>query len=331
MKLDGVLAFITGGAGFVGSHLADLLLQRGNEVVAYDNFNPFYSGKERNVAQNLHKNGYRLVRSDILDYPTLVKAMEGSDIVFHQAAQPGVRYSIEHPLESHEINVTGTLNVLLAAKELKIPKVIFASSSSVYGVPLSLPMSEDHPTNPNSPYAASKLAAEKYCKVFSEIYGLDVVMLRYFSVYGPRGRPDQVIKSFVDKVALGLSPVIYGDGGQTRDFTYVSDVVDANILAAEGEGVSGEVFNVGFGRQVEIKKLAEMIIDLMGKTGEIPLVYEESYAGDFPDTCADIAKASRLLGYSPKVDLKEGLKRFVSWYQANTERQKSRDQPRGIP
>jgi UDP-glucose 4-epimerase len=244
--------------------------------------------------------------------------MEGSDIVFHQAAQPGVRYSIEHPLESHGINVTGTLNVLLAAKELKIPKVIFASSSSVYGVPRSLPISEDHPTNPNSPYAVSKLAAEKYCKVFSEVYGLEVVMLRYFSVYGPRGRPDQVIKSFVDRVALGLPPVIFGDGGQTRDFTYVSDVVDANILAAEREGVSGEVFNVGFGRRVEIKKLAEMVIDLMGKTGEISPTYEKSYAGDFPDTCADVAKASRMLGYAPRVDLNEGLKRFISWYRVNS-------------
>ncbi len=319
MKLDGVLAFITGGAGFVGSHLADLLLQKGNEVVVYDNFSPFYSGKERNVAHNLHKNGYRIIRADILDYSTLVEAMEGSDIVFHQAAQPGVRYSIEHPLESHGINVTGTLNVLLAAKELKIPKVIFASSSSVYGVPRSLPISEDHPTNPNSPYAASKLAAEKYCRVFSEVYGLEVVMLRYFSVYGPRGRPDQVIKAFADRVASGLPPVIFGDGGQTRDFTYVSDVVDANVLAAESEGVSGEVFNIGFGRRVEIKELAEMVIDIMGEKGKISPTHKESYAGDFPDTCADIAKASRMLGYSPKVDLKEGLKRFVSWYQANTD------------
>ena len=317
MKLDRVRVLITGGAGFVGSHLADLVLQKGNKVTVYDNFSPFYPGKERNIAHNLQKKGYKLIKADIVDYETLSQAMNGVDVVFHQAAQPGVRYSIKHPLESHRINATGTLNVLLAASNSKIPKVVFASSSSVYGLPQSLPISEEHPTNPNSLYAASKLAAEKYCKVFSEIYDLDVVMLRYFSVYGPRGRPDQAVRSFVERIAQGLSPIIFGDGEQTRDFTYVSDVVEANILAAESEKVSGEVFNIGFGGRVSINRLAGMIIDLMGRTGEISPIYEKPYAGDFPHTCADIAKASRMLGYNPKMELMEGLKNFISWYQAN--------------
>ncbi len=319
MELDGLRVLITGGAGFVGSHLADLLIQRGSEVVVYDNFNPFYSGKERNVVHNLQKKNYRLVKADILDYESLVKATKGVDVVFHQAAQAGVRYSIKHPLEVHRINTTGTLNVLLAARDSDVSKVVFASSSSVYGVPRSLPISEEHPTNPNSPYAASKLAAEKYCKVFSEVYGLEVVMLRYFSVYGPRGRPDQVIRAFAEKIAQGLPPVIYGDGKQTRDFTYVSDVVEANILAAESEGVSGEVFNIGFGGRISIEELAEMVINLMGKTGEVSPIHEKTYAGDFPHTCADTAKASRMMGYAPRVELEDGLKNFVSWYQANRE------------
>ncbi len=317
MRSDCLRALVTGGAGFVGSHLADALLRRGINVVTYDNFNSFYTGKEKNVANNSRRKDYKLIKADILDFKTLLKAMDGVDIVFHQAAQPGVRYSIEHPLESHRINTTGTLNVLIAARESKVSKVVFASSSSVYGVPQSLPMTEEHPTNPNSPYAASKLAAENYCKVFSEVYSLNVVMLRYFSVYGPRGRPDQVVRAFVERVAQGLPPVIYGDGEQTRDFTYVSDVVEANILAAESEGVSGEVFNVGFGGRVSIKELAEMIIDLMDNTGEFSPIHEKSYAGDFPHTQADITKASRVLGYTPKVEFREGLQSFIDWYQKN--------------
>jgi len=318
MELDGVRVLITGGAGFIGSHVADLLLKRGNDVVVYDNFSPFYSGKERNIAHNLGRKNYRLVKADILDYKALTEAMDGVDVVFHQAAQPGVRYSIKHPLKSHEINATGTLNVLLAAKESNVSKVVFASSSSVYGIPKRLPMSEEDQTNPNSPYAASKLAAEKYCRVFHEVYGLNVVMLRYFSVYGPRGRPDQVVRAFVDRISRGLPPIIFGDGEQTRDFTYVSDVVEANILAAENEEASGEIFNIGFGGRAGIRELAEMIINLMGKAGEISPIHEKPYAGDFPHTCADTEKASRILGYTPRVELKEGLKRFISWYQANS-------------
>ncbi len=317
MKLDEVCTLVTGGAGFIGSHLVDLLLQRGNQVIAYDNFSPFYPGKENNVAQNLGRKRYRLVKADILDYETLVQTMDGVDVVFHQAAQPGVRYSIEHPLDCHQVNVTGTLNVLLAARESGVSKVVFASSSSVYGLPEQLPISEEHPTNPNSPYAASKLAAEKYCRVFHEVYGLDVVMLRYFSVYGPRGRPDQVVRAFVERVAKDLPPVIFGDGKQTRDFTYVSDVVDANILSAESEGISGEVFNVGAGGRTSIRDLAETIIDLMDKTGKISPTHGKPYSGDFPHTCADITKASRGLGYVPRVELKEGLKRFISWHKTS--------------
>jgi len=308
---------VTGGAGFVGSHLADKLLQRGDEVVVYDNFNSFYSGKERNVAHNMGRDDYKLIEADILDYEILAESMKRIDVVFHQAAQPGVRYSIKHPLEAHRINTTGTLNVLLAAKEAQVPKIVFASSSSVYGVPQILPITEDHPTNPNSPYAASKLAAEKYCKVFQEVYGLNIVMLRYFSVYGPRGRPDQVVRAFVDRLARDLPPIIFGDGEQTRDFTYVSDIVKANLLAAEKEDIAGEVFNIGCGGRIRIKDLAEMIIDMMDKTDEISPMHKEAYSGDFPHTQADITQASQMLGYKPEVEFKEGLKNFISWYEEN--------------
>jgi len=318
MELKELRILITGGAGFVGSHIADRLLEMNNKVMVYDNFDPFYSGKEQNISHNLKNKSFKLLGADILDYDTLKVALKNVDVVFHEAAQPGVRFSIKNPAKSHQVNTTGTINVLLAAKETGVKKVIFASSSSVYGIPNSLPISEKHPTNPTSPYAVSKLAAEKYCKVFQEVYGLNIVSLRYFSVYGPRGRPDQVIYSFVSNVLKGEPPVIYGDGTQTRDFTYISDVVDATILAARVDGIAGEVFNIGAGSQISIKGLANTIIKLARKDGIITPIFKESYAGDFPHTFANIQKAEKLLGYKPKAQLKEGLQAFIEWYKLSS-------------
>ena len=318
MELDGAKVLITGGAGFIGSHLADRLLERASLVIVYDNFDDFYAGKEGNVAHNLGNPKYRLVRADILDYDTLLRVAREVDVIFHEAAQPGVRFSLEDPAKTNRVNVEGTLNVLMAAKQAGVRKVVYASSSSVYGPPKYVPMDEDHPKRPTSPYAVSKLVAEEYCRVFSEVYGLEVVSLRYFSVYGPRQRPDQAVRAFAERLARGEPPVIYGDGSQTRDFTYVDDVVEATIRAAEVDGLGGEVINVGFGREVSVNELVKMLIDLMEV--DVEPTYKPAYRGDFPRTFADNSKARRLLGWEPKVGLEEGLRRFIEWFKARRPR-----------
>jgi UDP-glucose 4-epimerase len=313
VDLRGLRVMVTGGSGFIGSHLIDELLARGNRVVVYDNFDPFYLGKEKNIESHVGDPNFTLVRANILDRKTLSSAMEGADIVFHEAAQPGVRYSIENPQKVHDVNVTGALNVLRTASIHDVKRVVFASSSSVYGLPEYLPFDEEHPTKPNSPYAASKLCAEKYCQVFHSIYGLDVVVLRYFSVYGPRQRPDQVIRIFVHNVLVGKPVRIYGDGEQTRDFTYVDDAVEATLLAAEVDEADGMVINVGSGRRISINGLIEEISRSMGIEGETDHVHEEASPGDFPHTLADVSLARRVLGYEPRLDLREGLGEFIEW------------------
>ncbi|RLF09902.1 MAG: UDP-glucose 4-epimerase [Thermoprotei archaeon] len=316
MELEGIKALITGGAGFVGSHLADELLKTASLVIVYDNFDPFYGGKEENVAHNLSNPKYKLVRADILDFSLLLSLAKKVDVIFHLAAQPGVRFSVENPQRTVKVNVDGTLNVLMAAKQAGVRKVVFASSSSVYGNPSYVPMDEEHPRRPTSPYGASKVAAEEYCRVFNQVYGVNVVSLRYFSVYGPRQRPDQVIRVFAERVARGESPVIYGSGEQTRDFTYVMDVVDATIRAAQSDDVEGEVFNIGFGAEVKIVDLAEKIIELMGAKGKVQMIFKPAYKGDFPRTLADNRKAGEMLGWRPKVSLDQGLKLFLAWFNA---------------
>jgi len=305
---------VTGGAGFIGSHLVDKLLKMKNTVIVYDNFDDFYAGKEMNIQSNVKNTKFRLVKKDILNYKALASAMKGVDMVFHEAAQCGVRYSIRNPWKAHEVNVTGTLNVLMAAKQLGVTKVVFASSSGIFGLPHYMPMDEQHPTNPNSPYGASKLAAEKYCLAFHEVYGTNVVSLRYFSVYGPRGRPDQVIYAFMSAIAGNESPAIYGDGTQTRDFTFVSDVVDATILAAECGDVAGKIYNIGFGNEISVNEIFGKVVEKLGKSGEIQPIYKETYKGEFPRTLADNTKALHDLGWMPKVELDRGLDIFVDWF-----------------
>jgi len=314
---------ITGGAGFIGSHLADRLLKMGCRVIAYDNFDQYYTGKEQNIRHNLGNPSFTLMRADILDYEKLVSVAKITDVIFHEAAQPGVRFSIQKPRKAHEVNATGTLNVLEAAREAKTAKIVVASSSSVYGVPKYLPMDEEHPTTPNSPYAASKLAAEKYCLSYNESYKMRTTILRYFSVYGPRGRPDQVIRKFTTEILEGRQPVIYGDGMQTRDFTYVDDIVDATLLAMESDEADGQVFNIGGGRQITIKDLVSLLIRVLNREDEISPRYEPGYAGDFPHTLADVSKAKKILGYEPKVPLQEGIQRFLSWYTDHPRRTRS--------
>lgn len=313
MKLRNLRVLVTGGAGFIGSHLVDILLKRGNRVIVYDNFNPFYAGKKQNIEHHFGDSNFTLLNADILDYTTLSSAMRNVDVVFHEAAQPGIRYSIQNPKEVDELNVTGTLNVLKAALKNQVKKVIWASSSSVYGYPKYLPFDEKHPTNPNSPYAESKLASEKNCLVFQEAYGLDVVSLRYFSVYGPRQRPDQVIRIFVSNALNGRPITIYGDGKQTRDFTYIDDVVRATIRTAEVK-TDETLINIGSGKRITINKLFKTITKLLGKE-EMKPTYRKNYAGDFPHTLADITLARRILQYRPTVELERGIRNFIDWHQ----------------
>ena len=318
MMIKGSNILVTGGAGFVGSHLVDRLLHMGSRVVAYDNFSPFYTGKESNIAHHMDDKNFTLLREDILDLDKLTSAMKDIDFVIHEAAQPGVRYCIDHPEEAHRVNVTGTLNVLMAAKSSSVKHVVCASSSSVYGKPEYLPFDEKHPTNPNSPYAASKLAAEKYCLVYNEIYGVKTSVLRYFSVYGPRQRPDQVIRGFVHKIYHNQPPIIFGDGSQTRDFTFISDIVNGTISAVEHDEAAGKILNVGSGNRIAIKDLVELLIKFMNKEGIIEPVYGERYAGDFPHTWADVSTAKKVLGYRPKVTLDDGIKELIRWYKTET-------------
>jgi UDP-glucose 4-epimerase len=236
--------------------------------------------------------------------------MEGVDYVFHQAAQAGVRVSIKDPFKSHEVNTTGTLNILSAAVASEVKKVINASSSSVYGIVQYLPFNESHPTKPVSPYGASKLVAEHYCRIYSEIHELNTVSLRYFTVYGPRMRPDLAINIFT-KAALNNLPItIFGDGTKTRDFTYIDDIVNANFLAMKK---GKESYNIGGGHRISILGLARKIIELCDSSSEIQ--FSNSVIGDAEHTFADISKAEREIGWKPEVKLEEGLKRYISWVQ----------------
>ena len=305
-----MIYLITGGAGFIGSHLCECLVDSG-EVICLDNFDPYYSPqtKRKNVEHLMQHPNFKLVEGSILNKQLLDELFIDVDYVFHNAAQAGVRVSVENPTKTHEVNTTGTLNILEAAVDSGVRKVINASSSSVYGKVSYLPFDEEHPNVPVSPYGASKLVAEHYCRVFSELHDLETVSLRYFTVFGPRMRPDLAINIFTGK-ALNNEPIeIFGDGEKTRDFTFIDNIVDANLRAMErGSGV----YNIGGGERVSINGLAERIVEIVGSESEI--FYSESVKGDAEHTWSDVSKARRELGYEPEVGLDEGLKRYVEWY-----------------
>lgn len=298
---------ITGGAGFIGSHLAEELAKQ-NEVIIIDDFS---SGSEANISTLVNYDNVQLIRGSITDSGLLQKALKGIDFVFHQAAVPSVPRSIDDPLTSHEANITGTLNVLIASRENNVKKVVFASSSSVYGDTPTLPKSEDMVPNPQSPYAVTKIAGEYYCRVFNQVYGLPTACLRYFNVYGPRQNPNSqyaaVIPKFIQRISKNEPPIIFGDGTQTRDFTYVKDVVEANILAAQSEATG--VFNLGRGDSISLNNLAEMVMGTMGVN--FKPIYQEPRPGDVKHSLADITKA-RNFGYNPKCTLEEGIKSILS-------------------
>jgi len=313
---------VTGGAGFIGGHLAERFARTGHDVLVLDNFEPYYDLgiKEYNVEQGRRAaeesdGSYELIEGDIRDAELVDEYVGDADFVFHQAAQAGVRTSVEQPQKVNEINVDGTLNVLEAARDSETERVVVASSSSVYGKPEYLPYDEEHPTTPISPYGASKLAEEQYARVYNEVYGLPTVSLRYFTVYGPRMRPNMAISNFVSRSTNGESPVIYGDGSQTRDFTYIDDVVRANETLLETDAADGEILNIGSTDNIEIRVLAEEIRDQIAP--DLELEYGERNDADAEHTHADISKAKELLGYEPTTTIREGVKRFTGWYREN--------------
>lgn len=307
--MRGSRVLVTGGAGFIGSHLVDGLMNEGYEVVVLDNF---FSGETGNIRHHLDSGKFRLIKGDVRSSEDVKEALRDVDAVFHLAAIVSVPLSVKNPLLVDDVNVRGTLNLLEASLKADIERFIYASSCAVYGEALSLPIDEKHPTNPTSPYAASKLAAEYYCKVFSQNYGLKTLCLRYFNVYGPRqvkGLYSGVITRFIDRLRQGKPPIIYGDGKQTRDFVHVRDVVEASMLALSCQS-TGEVMNVGTGRSITISKLAEVLMALSGRSDLKPR-YVAPRRGDIRSSCADISRAKRALGYKPKVVLKKGLRTLL--------------------
>jgi len=303
---------VTGGAGFIGSHISEELVKRDHEVRIIDNF---LTGKKENIASLLDK--IELIEGDIKDFETCRRALEGVDFVLHQAALPSVPRSIKDPLATNENNIRGTLNVLLASREAKVKKVVFASSSSVYGDDTHLPKIEGREGNPLSPYALSKQVGENYCRIFSRIYGLSTVFLRYFNIFGPRQDPFSqyaaVIPNFITKMLEGEKPIIFGDGEQSRDFTFVSNVVEANILASKAQDVSGEAFNIACGERTTVNSLANTINEVLNKN--IDPVHDEPRPGDVKNSYAEISKARKMLKYEPLVPFNEGLKKTINWYQ----------------
>ncbi len=306
------LYVVTGGAGFIGSHLTEELVRRGERVRVVDNLS---TGKRANLA---HLDA-ELVVGDLAEMSVARRAVEGADFVLHQAAIPSVPRSVQDPLTSHRANVDATLNVLLAAREAKVRRVVYAGSSSAYGDTPTLPKVETMPPAPLSPYALQKLVGEQYCQMFTRLYGLETVAIRYFNVFGPRQDPSSpysgVISVFISALCEGRAPTIHGDGEQTRDFTYVANVVDGVLRACEAPGVNGEVINVATGGRTSLNGLCRTLQDLIGT--RIDPVYTAARAGDVRDSQADITKAQRLLGYRPSIAFGDGLRSTVAWYRAS--------------
>ena len=310
------LALVTGGAGFIGSHLVERLLADGARVRVLDNFS---TGSRANLGfAPRFRRHLEVLRGDIRNLSVLLRAARGARVIFHQAAMRSVPRSVKDPLGANANNVNGTLNVLEAARRCRVPRVVYASSSSVYGDRPDLPKREDQSPAPVSPYAASKAAGEQYAAIWTRLYGVETVGLRYFNVFGPRQDPKSEYAAVIPRFILwGLSrrPLeIHGDGTQSRDFTYIDNVVEANILAAKAPAVPGEVFNVGCGRRVSLLEIVAKLEAIVGR--RLERRHTPSRAGDVPHTLADVSKAKRLLGYAPLVDFDEGFRRTVEHFRS---------------
>lgn len=303
---------ITGGAGFIGSNITKRLVEEGESVRIIDNFS---TGKRENIKDISEK--IEIIDGDMRDIDAVSKAVRDMDFIVHEASLPSVPRSVKDPLTSNSVNVTGTLNLLNAAREAKVKRFVYASSSSVYGDTPLLPKREDMTPNPQSPYAVTKLTGEYYCSVFYKVYGLPTVSLRYFNVFGPNQDPKSqyaaVIPRFITAILNQSSPVIYGDGEQSRDFTFIENVVDANLLSCKDDNASGKIFNIACGERYTINTLLKELYSILGKTAEP--VYSEPRAGDIKHSHADISRARDIIGYKPKIDFKEGLRRTVEWFK----------------
>ena len=300
---------VTGGAGFIGSHLVTQLIHRGHTVRVVDNL---ITGKRRNLD---HVSGVEFVEGDLADIGVATRAVEGMDYVLHQAAIPSVPRSVKDPISSNRANIDASVNVLVAARDAGVKRLVYAGSSAAYGDTPTLPKREDMPTNPLSPYALQKLVSEQYGQLFTQLYGFETVTIRYFNVFGPHQDPGSpysgVISLFASALLEGRQPVIYGDGEQTRDFTYVANVVDGVLRAVETPKASGHVINVATGGRISLNALLRAMNKIVGTN--LQPIYQEPRAGDVRDSQADITKAKTLLGYTPIVSLEEGLEKTLEW------------------
>ncbi|MBA7640839.1 UDP-N-acetylglucosamine 4-epimerase [subsurface metagenome] len=311
---------VTGGAGFIGSHLINKLLEEGHSVICLDNFDSYYDSqlKKKNIVHNLSKKNFKLIEADVRDKKALERIFKENDIekIVHLAAKVGVRPSIKEPLLYEDVNVRGTLNLLELCKEHKVGNFIFGSSSSVYGNIEKVPFSEDDVPKPISPYGASKRSAELLCHVYSSLYGIPITCLRFFTVYGPRQRPDMAIHKFTKLIDQGKEIQMYGDGTSKRDYTYISDIV-TGIVNALKKGFPLEIFNLGNSRIIELKEIISVIENELGEKAmvrKLPI-----RPGDMPITYANISKARKLLDYNPQVSLEAGIKAFIKWYKTKRE------------
>ncbi|MDQ0339004.1 UDP-glucose 4-epimerase [Caldalkalibacillus uzonensis] len=304
---------VTGGAGFIGSHIVHALVQRGKRVRVLDDLSTGHKHNLQDVLSDIE-----LIKGDLTDARTVNKAVQGVDVIFHQGAVPSVPKSIKNPLLSNDVNVSGTVQLLHAAVNNGVGRVIYAASSSVYGNSNVLPKREDMPANPLSPYAVSKYAGELYCKVFHDVYGLETISLRYFNVFGPKQDPQSeyaaVIPKFIQTMIRNGSPTIFGDGTQSRDFTYIDNVVLANLLASQAPRLRGETVNIGCGESTTLNHLVHMINTILNK--QITPRYAEERQGDVKHSLADYQHAYQIIGYQPIISVEEGLKRTVEWFKA---------------
>jgi UDP-glucose 4-epimerase len=304
---------VTGGAGFIGSNLTEALLKQGHSVRVLDDFS---TGKEENLVFEEKYPGFEIIKGDIVDQKTCRAAMEAVDYVYHLAALPSVQQSVEDPLTSNRVNVEGALNILVAAKDAGVKRFIYASSCAIYGDDPTLPKKEEMAPNPLSPYALGKYVGEQYGRLFSQLYRLETVSLRYFNVFGPRQNPESayaaVIPRFIDAMVRGIPPVVFGDGEQSRDFVFVEDVVRANLLAMSHENLHGDVLNVASGRGLSLNDLLSVLGDILNS--KISPVYREPRPGDIRHSLGDGQKAKGLLNFSPTIGIKTGLEKTIAYF-----------------
>jgi UDP-glucose 4-epimerase len=313
-EIEMVNVLVTGGAGFIGSNLTEALLQKGHFVRVLDDFS---TGKGENLIFDKAYPSLEIIEGDIRDFSSCRKAMNRIEYVFHQAALPSVQRSIEDPETSNAVNVGGTLNILLAAKEIGVKRVIYASSSSIYGDTPTLPKHEEMPSNPFSPYALQKYIGEQYCRLFYQLYGLDTISLRYFNIFGPKQDPNSVysavIPKFIDALLHGRPPIIFGDGKQSRDFTYIENVVQANLLAVSAEQLHGEAINIACGKRTSLNQLLNILKEILGSR-QSP-IHQEPRQGDVRHSLADIHKGKEVINYEPTIGVEVGLKKTVEFFK----------------